>query len=93
VTAVFKAQSKLNRIAGPDPITRALDKKIGPGSLVPDVPDAEATPEPPTLDEAKKRRDYTDRLRRRRGVLATIFGGGGASSSSPKVGVAQLLGG
>jgi len=52
---------------------------------------AQVTPPPPTIDEANKNRDITDRLRRRRGVLANIFGGATASSA-PAVGTKTLLG-
>jgi hypothetical protein len=83
---------KTHKILTPDPLARKIDKNVGLGALAPDVPDAEPIPEPPTIDDARKRRDYLDRIRQRRGVLATVFGGA-SSTSTPKVGAAQLLGG
>ena len=52
---------------------------------------AETTPQAPTLDDAAKNRDQFDRIRKRRGVLANVFGGATASST-PSVGIKQLLG-
>lgn len=49
-------------------------------------------PEPPTIDDAAKMRDGVDRIRRRRGVLANIFGGNSAAPSTPSVGVKTLTG-
>lgn len=49
------------------------------------------TPAEPTVDEAVKNRDELDRIRRRRGVLATIAGGQSASAT-PTVGTKTLLG-
>lgn len=39
-------------------------------------------PAPPTIDTAVKNRDDLDRLRKRRGVLATIFGGSAAQDNA-----------
>ncbi len=47
-------------------------------------------PSAPTIDEAGKNRDEFDRIRRRRGVLATIFSNN--ASSTPAVATQQLLG-
>lgn len=55
------------------------------GPKVPDVPGA------PTIDDATKNRQEQDRLRRRRGVLANLYGG--ASSQSSGAGTKTLLGG
>lgn len=56
-------------------------------------PGAQAmTPTPPTIDDARGNRDMVDRLRRRRGVFANIFGGASSGSSAPSVGVKTLLG-
>lgn len=49
--------------------------QIGKGFEPPKMPEIPATPAPPTLDDAQSNRDQQDRLRRRRGVLANIFGG------------------
>lgn len=49
--------------------------QIGAGLAPPEMPKIPETPAPPTLDDAAKNRDQQDRLRRRRGVLANIFGG------------------
>lgn len=45
----------------------------------------------PTMDDARRSQSEADRVRRRRGVLANIFGG--ASNAQPSVGTKQLLGG
>lgn len=52
-------------------IGKGYDKMMNP--KLPAMPDI---PAPPTIDDAQKNRDQQDRLRRRRGVLANIFGGG-----------------
>lgn len=56
------------------------------------APTQQPTPAPPTIDEAAKRRDEVDRIRKRRGVLSTVFGGH-TESANPTVGVKTLLGG
>jgi len=38
-------------------------------------PPPEAPPPPPTIDEAAQKSEESDRLRRRKGRLATIFAG------------------
>lgn len=48
------------------------------------------TPGVPTIDQARLAAQESDRLRRRRGVLANIFGGG--RGSQPTVNVKTLLG-
>lgn len=48
-------------------------------------------PGAPTIDEAAKNRDEFDRIRRRRGILATIFSNN--ASSTPAVATTTLLGG
>ena len=48
-------------------------------------------PKAPTIDEAAKNRDEFDRIRRRRGILATIFSNN--ASSTPAVATTTLLGG
>lgn len=45
---------------------------------------------PPTTDEAAMQTQDLDRIRRRQGVLANIYGGSG--SSTPTVGQKTLLG-
>ena len=59
-------------------------------SLTPEMPEVPEPLPPPTLDDAQKNRQDQDRLRRRKGVLANIYGG--ASGSSPTVGKATLGG-
>lgn len=44
----------------------------------------------PTIDEAREAQIETDRIRRRRGSLANIFGG--AQASAPSVSAKKLLG-
>jgi hypothetical protein len=60
-------------------------------SLSPDMPDIPAPLPPPSIDDAQKNRQEQDRLRRRKGVLANIYGGAG--SAAPSVGQKTLLGG
>ena len=61
-------------------------KKLGDPFKAPDI----NIPGVPTIDEAKQNRDEVDRIRRRKGVLANVFGGAG--NASPTVGTATLLG-
>lgn len=44
----------------------------------------------PNLDDAQRNQVESDRIRRRRGVLANIYGG--ANASAPTVGTKTLLG-
>ncbi len=44
----------------------------------------------PTMDDAAQRLAQADRIQRRRGVLATLFGG--QSNSAPSVGTKTLTG-
>jgi hypothetical protein len=46
---------------------------------------------PPTTDEAAQNQQVTDRIKRRRGVLANLYGGG-ATSGAPSTAVKTLLG-
>ncbi len=59
--------------------------------IVPDVPDVPEPPAAPTIDDAVRSRQEQDLRRRRRGVLANIYGG--ANASRPTVGTTTLLGG
>lgn len=59
-------------------------------ALTPKAPGA--APETPTIDDASAVRDSVDRIRRRRGTLANVFGGSSASAASPSVGVKTLTG-
>jgi hypothetical protein len=64
-----------------DPAVRAprdLKSTFQPNLNVPDMPAA------PTIDEATRSRQDTDRLRRRRGVYANIFAGAAAAPSVGK---------
>ncbi len=47
-------------------------------------------PKAPTIDEAGKSRDEFDRIRRRRGILATVYSN--TATSTPAVATQQLLG-
>lgn len=58
-------------------------------SLAPDIKTPDV-PSPPTVDEAARTRQSTDRLRRRKGVLANIFAGG--TAAAPSVGKSTLGG-
>lgn len=79
-SAVKKLQDKvtpkfLKKASGLD-VGRSLNKMANPD--LPKIPDL---PQTPTIDEAAQSRAVSDRLRRRRGVLANIFTqgtGGGA---------------
>jgi hypothetical protein len=57
-------------------------------------PAAVQTPAAPQLDEAAKNTDQLDRIKRRRGVLANVFGGAtkATAQAGPTPGVKQLLG-
>lgn len=63
------------------------------GFMRPKVPKVEAPPPPPTVDEAVRSSEEADKLRRRRGRLASIYAGrmqgGGAA---PMVATKQLTG-
>jgi hypothetical protein len=52
----------------------------GAGLANPKLPELPDIPSPPTIDQAQQNRDQQDRLRRRRGVLANIFGGASKST-------------
>ncbi len=67
-----------------DLIEKQADKALKP------VPDEAEQPGVPLLDDAQKRRDVSDRLRKRRGVLATLFGG--QANTAPAVGQKLLTG-
>lgn len=60
-------------------------KKLEDSLKPPEIPKA------PQIDDARSNREEFDRIRRRRGVLANLFGG--ASNSTPTTGGAELLGG
>lgn len=49
-------------------------------------------PKAPTIDTAAQNQQETDRIARRRGVLANIFAGGGTGGAAPSVGKATLGG-
>ncbi len=87
---------RLDRFAGKvDKLTtfglisdKTLQKMRDPGGLF-SAKDIKL-PKAPTIDEAGKSRDEFDRIRRRRGILATIFSKN--ASSTPAVATQQLLG-
>lgn len=49
------------------------------GIANPKMPQIPETPAAPTIDDAQRNRSQQDRLRRRRGVLANIYGGGAST--------------
>jgi hypothetical protein len=49
-------------------------------------------PVQPTLDVATQQRDLGDRLRRRRGLLANLFGGMQRQNTQPSIGLKTLTG-
>ncbi len=55
------------------------------------APEQITIPGAPTIDDAAKNRDEFDRIRRRRGILASIFSNN--ASSTPAVATTALLGG
>lgn len=57
------------------------------GITKPDVPKVPGTP---TIDDARDQRQETDRIRKRRGILANIYGG--SAPTAPTVGTRALLG-
>lgn len=57
------------------------------GITKPEVPEV---PGVPTLDQAMVERQESDRIRKRRGVLANVFAG---NSAAPSVGTKTLMGG
>lgn len=56
----------------------------------PKQPAAPEIPSPPTTDDALKNQQESDRIRKRRGVLANIFAG--SNAAAPTVGTKTLLG-
>lgn len=77
------------------PLGAVAGYKVGgaAGGIVAGGGGAEEVQEPgaPTLDDTSKRRALSDRLRRRRGVLANLYGGT-ASNTAPSVGLKTLTG-
>jgi hypothetical protein len=63
------------------------------GFMRPKVPKVEAPPPPPTVDEAVRSSEEADKLRRRRGRLATVYAGRMAGGGmAPAVAAKQLTG-
>lgn len=63
-----------------DPLHRAVSNAARSlETKIPDMPEPVAAP---TIDDAQQNRNQQDRLRRRRGVLANIFGGAGGGTST-----------
>lgn len=76
-------------------IKKGVDASLHPvrtvkGVLGLNMPDLPEIPGVPTIDQAAQNQQYSDRILRRRGILATIFGG--SSSSQPNVGRSTLGG-
>lgn len=61
-------------------------------ALAPSVPGIPTQPGVPQVDVAKSQLQQLDRLRQRRGALATMFGGQGANASAPATAGKTLLG-
>ena len=57
------------------------------GLTKPEIPEV---PGVPTIDDAKIQQQESDRIRKRRGVLANVFAG---NSAAPSVGTKSLMGG
>jgi len=67
--------------------------KVGSGAanaVAPKSGTKEIMPGIPTIDEAAQNRQVADRIRRRRGVMANIYGG--ALRSAPSAGTKAVLG-
>lgn len=62
------------------------------GFMRPKVPKVEAPPPPPTVDEAVRSSEEADKLRRRRGRLATVFAGRMQGGGAAPVASKQLTG-
>jgi hypothetical protein len=93
MSSAFKPIRKLQDKLTPKFLRKAQGLDIGRplGEIAdPKLPKIPELPKTPTIDDAQKNRDQQDRLRRRRGVLANIFGG---QSASPSSGAKQTLGG
>lgn len=73
-------------------VGKAVLIKKGTDALTKKPADAIMKPAAPTLDDAAKNRDELDQIKRRKGVLSTIFGGAEPGAASPTVGTKQLLG-
>lgn len=63
----------------------------GVGDDRPPPPPLPVVPGIPTIDDAKRQLNQSDRMSRRRGVLANIYGGG-SSQNQPSVAIRTLLG-
>lgn len=90
--------------AKPKVTTKGIGASLLSGGLLPPItsrttsdalgitkPDIPKVPQPPTIDAAKQNQQESDRIRRRRGVFANIFGGA-SSASGPAVGTRVLMG-
>lgn len=75
------------QVTGIGTLQQVTDKGLGEHQLMPLGPPGSA----PTIDQAAQNLQESDRIRRRRGVLANIYGGG-SDGSSASVGTKQLLG-
>jgi hypothetical protein len=88
----------------PSATKRGLGAHLLSGGLLPPIssrstsdslgitdPKVPKVPVVPTIDTARENQQESDRIRRRKGVFANIFGG--ARASSPTVGTAALTGG
>jgi hypothetical protein len=88
----------------PSATKRGLGAHLLTGGLLPPItepltvrlarhhdPKVPKVPVVPTIDTARENQQESDRIRRRKGVFANIFGG--ARASSPTVGTAALTGG
>lgn len=79
-------------------IVAAIAAVVGAGTAaysasrgMPDVPQPEAPPKPPTIDEAARRQAEGDAKRRRRGRAATILTGP-QGAGTPQTATKALLG-
>lgn len=88
IPAKRKAFDKTLKYVAPDKFSQKVLRKANVGLDIgkgvnsianPKMPEIPETPAAPTVDEAQRNRSQQDRLRRRRGVLANIYGGGAAT--------------
>lgn len=92
VNTFWKGASKIwnSVFGGIEELRLGEDTRLHTTPPKPRMPTPESPRRAPTLDDASMRQQESDRLRRRRGVLANVFGGG--TNAAPTVATKTLLG-